>query len=388
MPICANISFLLNGEETFHEIALLDTGNNYQSLISREILERNNISYCPVRLNAYSVDLKKVNIIGRVELKFNFKGSKQVLKETFLVPEVTSKIVNLGSEFLIKNRINILLEKNMLELGSELISLHSGNDQTIVNEVNKIPLFTGELRSEIPDKSELPGIQYGANETGTLKSQKFNVVLKDKIQVHPGGSTILVKMAGADPNLLWYLSPSNSKMTSGNNFMVIEGIYRPNADGCCLVNVVSAHHKSITLLSAVKVGQGYELEPRSTEKVPETKIISQVQNEKERIIGICSKKCNAAERNYPSYKGELDALVYALKQFLHFARFRPFEVRTDSISLVHYKRWSKNSINGVTFRWITFKQSFIFSVEHRKGSLHVNADALSSASFKCKINKF
>ncbi len=57
MPICANISFLFDGkkneEETLHEIALLDTGNNYQSLISREILERNNISYCPVRLNAY-----------------------------------------------------------------------------------------------------------------------------------------------------------------------------------------------------------------------------------------------------------------------------------------------------------------------------------------------
>ncbi len=48
-------------------------------------------------------------------------------------------------------------------------------------------------------------------------------------------------------------------------------------------------------------------------------IISQVQNEKERIIGICSKKCNSAEKNYPSYKGELAALVYALKQFLHFA---------------------------------------------------------------------
>ena len=40
-------------------------------------------------------------------------------------------------------------------------------------------------------------------------------------------------------------------------------------------------------------------------------VISQVQKGEERIIGIASKKCNAAESNYPSYKGELACLVYA-----------------------------------------------------------------------------
>ncbi len=73
-------------------------------------------------------------------------------------------------------------------------------------------------------------------------------------------------------------------------------------------------------------------------------VISQVQKGKERIIGICSKKCNSAEANYPSYKGKLACLVYALKQFLHFARYRSFVVRTDSISLYHYKCYKKSEM--------------------------------------------
>ena len=45
--------------------------------------------------------------------------------------------------------------------------------------------------------------------------------------------------------------------------MVLEGVYQPKADETCLVNVVSASHKKITLLAGVKVGQGFELAPVS-----------------------------------------------------------------------------------------------------------------------------
>ena len=116
-------------------------------------------------------------------------------------------------------------------------------------------------------------------------------------------------------------------------------------------------------------------------------IISQNQGGEERIIGICSKKCNGAEKNYPSYKGELACLVFVLKTFLHYLRFRHFIIRTDSISLVHYKKWTKGTINGVTFRWISFLQSFDFQVIHRKGREHCNADNLSRGNFLCKEHK-
>ena len=84
MPLCAGINILdSGGTELSSEITLLDTGNNFKSLISREILETNKISYLPVKLSALSVDLKKVNIVGRINLKFKFAGSDTEFQEIF-----------------------------------------------------------------------------------------------------------------------------------------------------------------------------------------------------------------------------------------------------------------------------------------------------------------
>ncbi len=41
----------------------------------------------------------------------------------------------------------------------------------------------------------------------------------------------------------------------------------------------------------------------------------------------------------------------------------------------------------MTYRWIVFLQSFDFSVIHRKGKDHINADSLSRARFSCKKHK-
>lgn len=781
MPVCADLQFLgSDGNNSFQALSLLDTGNSYKSLISKEILERNKIPYLPVNLSAYSVDLKIVRIIGKVELSFKFLGSDTKFKELFFVPEITSNIVNLGSQFLFTNKINLLLDRNLLSFRGENVNLNNGNTKKIINEVHKIPVFSSDLIQELPDKPDLPGINLGKNGSGELRAQRFNCRLSEKTDVYPGGTIISIKVAGADVNSLWYISPSQSKQTSGNGIMVLEGVYQPKSDGTCLVNIVSSAHKKITLLAGVKVGHGFELDsltcnnivgeitekkisgttllkriqfikeklhleenemlkgkpdiksklikialdhfdifslddtdigncdlmkydieltddakPVKARNIPlnpeyESKlkeqlenwlaagvvseglsewnspifavrkkpskpggegklrfvidfrllnnytkkiswplplitdnlnrlgkgeiystldltaayhamsltdsskpytaftangrqyvfnklpfglcnapsvfcylmdkvlsllpgmyefvisylddliifsgthldhlehirtlftvlkmaglklnlekcaffqkectylghiisaeglrmnpayldrikdwgrprngkelqkflgfanyyrsyfqeyskkswpldahrndqiiewtdelnkvwedfiemfsqtiskgypewdnpnpfildidysssyfagVISQVQKGEERIIGIASKKCNSAESNYPSYKGELACLVYALKQFLHFARFRAFKVRTDSISLYHYKRWNKNSINGVTYRWITFIQSFDFEVIHRKGTLHINADSLSRATFNCKVHK-
>ena len=785
MPVCADLQFSgINGVGTFHALSLLDTGNSFKSLISREILEKNNIPYCPVNLSAYSVDLKLVKIIGKVELFFKFVGSDKEFKELFFVPDITSKIVNLGSHFLCSNKINLLLDQNKLSVHGEIIPLHTDITEKTINEFHKIPEISGDFEQELPQKPDLPGLKLGANGSGELHAQRFICRLHEKTDIYPGGTIISVKLNGADTKPLWYISPNQSKMTSKNGIMLIEGVYQPKPDGTCLVNVVNSSHKKITLLAGVKVGQGFELdllEPENNNNIigevkskkeisgtdlhnrikfikdklklddnviiknqPDVKaklikialdhfdifslnesdigncdllqydieltdearpvkarniplnpeyenrlkeqienwlsagviseglselnspifavrkkpaqpggegklrfvidfrllnnftkrvswplplisdnlnrlgkgqifstldltaayhamaltesckpytafsangrqyifqklpfglcnapsifcllmdrvlsllpgmyayvisylddliifsgttethlehisnlfqvlkraglklnlgkcaffqkectylghivsadglkmnpeyldrikdwskpktgkelqkflgfsnyyrsyfaeyskkswpldshrndtlidwtddlnkvweefknmfnhriskgypewdnpnpfvldvdfsaayfagVISQKQNGVERIIGIASKKCNAAESNYPSYKGELACLVYTLKQFLHFCRFRPFMVRTDSISLVHYKKWGKSSINGVTYRWISFIQSFDFTVIHRKGAQHINADALSRANFDCKKHK-
>ena len=785
MPVCVDLRFIKpGGLDVFDGVGLLDTGNNYRNLISRELLEENNIAYLPVKLTAYSVDLKAVNIVGKVELSFKFQGAETEFKELFFVPEISSRIVNLGAKFMYRNRINLLLNENKIAFQGKTVPIKTSLNEEMINEVNKIPIISGELKQELlPENMELPGVKYGANESGELRAQKFNCKLMNRTEIYPGGTTISVTLPMADVNSSWYIAPSNSKQLNTNQIMIIEGIYRPRSDGTCLVNVINSSHKKITLLAGVKMGHGFEVQsikdacnkkiigevnqkemsvtnllqkirfikeklqlddneiikerpevksklikialdhfdifslnetdigqcnlmkydielvedakPVKAKNIPlnpeyearlkeqldkwlqagvvseglsewnspifavrkkpskpggegklrfvidfrllnnytkkvswplplisdnlnrlgkgrifstldltqayhamslteESKpytaftangrqytfnklpfglcnapsmfchlmdkvlsllpglyayvisylddliifsesidehlkhilslfkvlkqaglklnlekcnfftkectylghiisadglkmnpayldrirdwsrprtgkelqrflgfsnyyrdyfqeyskrswpldehrndaviewtdeldkiwkefkemfdqtiskgypewdnpqpfiididysstyfagVISQIQKKQERIIGICSKKCNVSERNYPSYKGELACLVYVLKQFLHFARFRPFIVRTDSISLVHYKKWNKNSINGVTYRWIIFIQSFDFQVIHRKGSLHINADCISRAKFDCKKHR-
>ena len=106
-------------------------------------------------------------------------------------------------------------------------------------------------------------------------------------------------------------------------------------------------------------------------------VLSQIQDGKEVMINCTSKVCNEAERNYSSWKGELCALIHALKRFTHILRYRPFIVRTDSTCLQSYKTWSKLDISGVAIRWILYLQSFDFDIVYRSGKEHINADYLS-----------
>lgn len=104
-------------------------------------------------------------------------------------------------------------------------------------------------------------------------------------------------------------------------------------------------------------------------------VLSQEQEGKEVFLACMSKKNNRAEQCYASHKGELLALVLALKKFEHILRARPFVVRTDSRAVTYLQNLKE--IRGIWARWSIFIQSFQFTVEHRAGSKHVNADALS-----------
>lgn len=786
MPICADLEFFHPiTKELISGISLCDTGNNFKNLVSKEFLEDHNISYLPVRLTAYAIDLTNVNIVGKLNIKFRFTGTNSFFYETFYVPERTSKVVNLGSEFLSKHKINVNLEKNELQFNNEIVPLNLTpklNSKLIAElELNEIPQL-GKLENlqdnEIPQGSGIPGMNFtGEGKSYDLDSQKFNLVLAEPVILYPGGSTVLVKGLQHKSEVNnWYVSPINSKQTGKIGIILLEGLYHPRDDGYCHINVINTNTKKITLLAGVKIGHGFrtiantscnktineleydqtdtmtlmerisfikknlkldeneiiakdkglkgkiiklcldnfsifslhetdigscplfnytiELEPDAkpikarniplnplyeknlreqldkwlkagvieegmsswsspifavkkkpvqggeaklrfvidyrglnsvTKKVswplplisenlarlgtgqifstfdltqayhsmhmdPESKeytaftaanrqyvfnrlpfglanapsifcrlmdkclsllpdlhkyiiaylddlicyskttsehldhisklfftlkkaglklnlnkceiftqsceylgkivspeglkmnpsylerinqwsrpntgkdlqrfmgfcnyyrefypryaelsheldghrndkeiewtaslndcwvkfkdmfykticrgypqwdnpnpfildvdfsshyfggILSQIQNNQERIIAVTSKKCNMTEANYPAHKGELACLVYVMKQFLHFLRYRPFIIRTDSISLVHYKGWTKNSINGVTHRWLLYIQSFDFKVQHRKGKEHKNADNLSRGTFDC-----
>ena len=106
-------------------------------------------------------------------------------------------------------------------------------------------------------------------------------------------------------------------------------------------------------------------------------VLSQIQDGKEVMINCTSKVCNEAERNYPSWKGELCALIHAFKRYTHILRYKPFIVRTDSTCLQAYKSWTKLDISGVAVRWLLYLQSFDFTIQYRPGKQHINADFLS-----------
>ncbi|MGB0246440.1 MAG: reverse transcriptase domain-containing protein [Paracoccaceae bacterium] len=107
-------------------------------------------------------------------------------------------------------------------------------------------------------------------------------------------------------------------------------------------------------------------------------VLSQKQNGREKLIGCATKGCNKAEASYPSWKGELRALMLGLKKFEHILRARKFVIRTDSKPVEHLKSIKEH--RGMLCRWNLFIGSFDFESQHRAGSKHINADALSRLS--------
>ena len=97
--------------------------------------------------------------------------------------------------------------------------------------------------------------------------------------------------------------------------------------------------------------------------------------EGERVVAYFSKTFNKAERRYCVTCRELLAMVAAINNIKYYLCGRPFTVRTDHSAL----QWlmSFREPEGQVARWIETLQSYLFTVVHRAGASHTNADALS-----------
>ena len=62
-------------------------------------------------------------------------------------------------------------------------------------------------------------------------------------------------------------------------------------------------------------------------------VISQRQDETEKVIAYASRVLEDRERRYSTTKKEMLAMVYAIKHFRHYLYGRPFTVRTDHNAL-------------------------------------------------------
>jgi transposase InsO family protein len=104
-------------------------------------------------------------------------------------------------------------------------------------------------------------------------------------------------------------------------------------------------------------------------------VLSQLQNEDERVMAYGSRCLNGSERNYCVTRKELLAVVYFMVYYKHYLLGAHVLVRSDHGSL----QWLKTMRNqsGQISRWMELLSPFHWTIKHRPGVSHANADALS-----------
>ena len=121
--------------------------------------------------------------------------------------------------------------------------------------------------------------------------------------------------------------------------------------------------------------------------------LSQIQEDKEKVIAYSSKLLTKEEMNYCVTRRELLAIVHHISLYKCYLTGRHFKVRTDHGALKYLNRFKEPE--GQLARWIDFLQSFDYEIVLRSGVKHCNADALSrrppcceKESKKCYCQKF
>lgn len=104
-------------------------------------------------------------------------------------------------------------------------------------------------------------------------------------------------------------------------------------------------------------------------------VLSQIQQGQERVIAYFSKTFSASERNYCVTRKELLAAILSVKHFRSYLYGHKFRLRTDHASLIWLIKRKEPSAQIA--RWLEFLEEFQFSIEHRPGRQHSNADGMS-----------
>ena len=104
-------------------------------------------------------------------------------------------------------------------------------------------------------------------------------------------------------------------------------------------------------------------------------VLSQMQDGEERVISYASRLYSKSESNYCVTRRELLAVVHFCKHYKQYLLGRHFIVRTDHSALTWLRKTPEPI--GQQSRWLEQLEEFSFTVEHRSGSKHTNADAMS-----------
>ena len=95
------------------------------------------------------------------------------------------------------------------------------------------------------------------------------------------------------------------------------------------------------------------------------------------MVAYCIRALRPSQRRYCTTKREMLAAVAMCIQFRSYLRGARFTLRTDHKSLVWLHRFKDTE--GMMSRWLHSLQQFQFSIVHRPGKDHGNADGLSRA---------
>ena len=112
-------------------------------------------------------------------------------------------------------------------------------------------------------------------------------------------------------------------------------------------------------------------------------VLSQFQDDQERVIAYMSKTMNVHERIYCVTRKELLAVIVALRNFHTYLYGQNVLLRTDNAAVSWMRNLEKPT--GQVARWLQELGTYDLTVVHRPGKRHVNADDLSRMPCKaCK----
>eukprot|EP00731_Ephydatia_muelleri_P015802 Em0009g226a len=105
-------------------------------------------------------------------------------------------------------------------------------------------------------------------------------------------------------------------------------------------------------------------------------VLSRISNDgSECVIAYASRSLSRQEQRYCVTRRELLAIVEFVQHFRQYLLGRQFTLRTDHGSLVWVRHFKEPE--GQLARWLERLEEYDFTVIHRRGSQHSNADALS-----------
>jgi hypothetical protein len=96
---------------------------------------------------------------------------------------------------------------------------------------------------------------------------------------------------------------------------------------------------------------------------------------RERAISYASRTLSPAERNYSTVEREGLSVTYWVKYYRQYLHGAHFTIVTDHAALTQL--FTSKDVTGRIARWVMSLQGFDYTIKHRPGTQHLNADAMT-----------